>query len=573
MADLRHRLSFVPATQNQHYQSMKRILLSTIMVGALALTSFAGGLLTNTNQSAQFVRMLSRNASLGIDAVYYNPAGVMKLENGFHISLNNQSIFQERQVSSTYPLLNNADYTGTVNAPVYPSGFAVYKMDKLAISAGFGIIGGGGSANFSDGLPSFEIPITDLVPGLAGLSQLPAPLTANVTGYNADLYFDGSSVFMGVQIGASLKISDMLSGYLGVRYVPATNGYNGHIKNIDLKVNGNFVNAQTFLSTTATGASSMAAQASAAATQLSGTASSLSPFISAGAGGLTMSQLQAMGQLSETQVQQLSGALISVGVPSANVGSLTISQIQGTFTTAAGSYTAASQQLTSTAGQLNATAGTLGDKRVDAKQTGAGWTPIVGFNYSPSDRFNLAVKYEHKTDLQLTNSTTRDDLGLFPDGQKSASDIPGMLAVGVGFNPSKLIETQLSYNLYFDKGVSWGNNVRSGMKREIESNSWELALGVQLNLTDRFAFSFGGMTSNPGIADSYQSDFSYSNPSVTAALGFEYKISKKLTFDAGYMNVFYQDVEVPFTRNTVNYKDTYGKTTFGLGFGLTYSIL
>ena len=559
MADLRHRLSFVPATQNQHYQSMKRILLSTIMVGALALTSFAGGLLTNTNQSAQFVRMLSRNASLGIDAVYYNPAGVMKLENGFHISLNNQSIFQERQVSSTYPLLNKADYTGTVNAPVYPSGFAVYKMDKLAISAGFGIIGGGGSANFSDGLPSFEIPITDLVPGLEGLSQLSAPLKANVTGYNADLYFDGSSVFMGVQVGASLKISDMLSGYLGVRYVPATNGYNGHIKNIDLKVDGSFVNAQTFLST-------KAAQISGAATQLSGTASSLNPFISAGAGGLTMSQLQAMGQLSETQAQQLSGALISVGVPSANVGSLTISDIQTTFNAAAGNLSTASQE-------LNFIAGTLGNKLVETEQTGAGWTPIVGFNYSPSDRFNLAVKYEHKTDLQLTNSTTRDDLGLFPDGQKSASDIPGMLAVGVGFNPSKLIETQLSYNLYFDKGVSWGNNVRSGMKREIESNSWELALGVQLNLTDRFAFSVGGMTSNPGIADSYQSDFSYSNPSVTAALGFEYKISKKLTFDAGYMNVFYQDVEVPFTRNAVSYKDTYGKTTFGLGFGLTYSIL
>ena len=62
---------------------MKRTLLVTVLIGAFALTSFAGGLLTNTNQSAQFVRMLSRNASTQIDAVYFNPAGLIKLENGW----------------------------------------------------------------------------------------------------------------------------------------------------------------------------------------------------------------------------------------------------------------------------------------------------------------------------------------------------------------------------------------------------------------------------------------------------------------------------------------------------------
>ena len=54
---------------------MKKSILVTMMVVALALTTFAGGLVTNTNQSAQYVRMLSRNASTQIDAVYFNPAG------------------------------------------------------------------------------------------------------------------------------------------------------------------------------------------------------------------------------------------------------------------------------------------------------------------------------------------------------------------------------------------------------------------------------------------------------------------------------------------------------------------
>ena len=46
--------------------------------------AFAGGILTNTNQSAQFARMLSRNASIDLDAVYFNPAGLTQLQNGFY---------------------------------------------------------------------------------------------------------------------------------------------------------------------------------------------------------------------------------------------------------------------------------------------------------------------------------------------------------------------------------------------------------------------------------------------------------------------------------------------------------
>jgi len=70
---------------------MRKFLIfvaATFISGAL----FAGGIVTNTNQSAAWVRLPSRNASTEIDAVYYNPAGLMKLKNGFHFSVSNQSI-------------------------------------------------------------------------------------------------------------------------------------------------------------------------------------------------------------------------------------------------------------------------------------------------------------------------------------------------------------------------------------------------------------------------------------------------------------------------------------------------
>ena len=57
---------------------MKKLKLVSLAIAmASAAPSFAGGLLTNTNQHVAFNRMMSREASIGIDGVYYNPAGVV----------------------------------------------------------------------------------------------------------------------------------------------------------------------------------------------------------------------------------------------------------------------------------------------------------------------------------------------------------------------------------------------------------------------------------------------------------------------------------------------------------------
>ena len=59
-------------------------LLTIAAAGLLTVNLFAGGLVTNTNQSAAWVRLPARGASTSADAVYFNPAGLMKLDNGFH---------------------------------------------------------------------------------------------------------------------------------------------------------------------------------------------------------------------------------------------------------------------------------------------------------------------------------------------------------------------------------------------------------------------------------------------------------------------------------------------------------
>jgi opacity protein-like surface antigen len=83
----------------------------------------------------------------------------------------------------------------------------------------------------------------------------------------------------------------------------------------------------------------------------------------------------------------------------------------------------------------------------------------------------------------------------------------------------------------------------------------------------------GGLYGDMGVADSYQSDFSYSNPSVTAGAGIEWKIMDALTLDAGFSNTFYQDQTVTFNDPDLgNYNENLTKTTINFAVGLSYSI-
>ena len=65
---------------------MKKLLLILTCVLLCPYLLNAGGIVTNTNQSATWVRTMVRDASTGIDAVYFNPAGLVKLNDGFHFS-------------------------------------------------------------------------------------------------------------------------------------------------------------------------------------------------------------------------------------------------------------------------------------------------------------------------------------------------------------------------------------------------------------------------------------------------------------------------------------------------------
>ena len=79
-----------------------KIALAIVATTTVATSAFAGGPMTNTNQSAAFLRSIARGTSLDADAVYNNPAGVVFMENGFHLGINDQMAYQTRTITSTF---------------------------------------------------------------------------------------------------------------------------------------------------------------------------------------------------------------------------------------------------------------------------------------------------------------------------------------------------------------------------------------------------------------------------------------------------------------------------------------
>ncbi|MFV0590421.1 MAG: OmpP1/FadL family transporter [Draconibacterium sp.] len=545
---------------------MKKLALAAALV-MLLQTAFAGGLLTNYNQSAQYVRMLSRNASLNIDGVFYNPAGLTSLQDGWHFAFYSQTIFQKRKINSDFSYLNNSYYEGETTIPVFPDLYGVYKKDKWAFSLGVGPVGGGGTANFDNGLPSFEIPVSKIVPSLAALSDVSPALAVN--SYDMNMKLEASSIFWGIQLGATYEINKVFSVYGGVRVMPSVNTYKGSITGIMV----NNTPAAAWLTGAATQVGTFASAMQAAADM----PETLSPFLDAG-GSYTLAQLEGANMLNAQQKAQIEAGLVYAGVSPEMISVMNLNQIHAAYVQASPTFQANADQLNATAGVLTQTSGSMNDKEVDVKQKGMGFTPIIGVNINPNEDWNIALKYEHKTYMKLENETTIDEMGLFPDGAKTQNDVPAIFTAGVGYRGLKWLEAQLSYNLYFDKKVSYGNNVRyqtTGMSvpREIDNNYYELALGLQFNLSDKFAISVGGLKSEMGVGDSYQSDFSFSNSSHTLAGGISWKLTDRITLDAGMLNTFYKKETVTFEDPTFgNYNESYQKTTMSFSAGISYSI-
>ncbi len=534
---------------------MKKIILSAAALLA-AISSQAGGLLTNTNQSASFLRNPARDGVIAIDGVYSNPAGVAFLPDGWHFEINNQSAFQTRTIVSGMqlpdyagtpferPMALNADgnergekkFKGEASAPILPSVFVAHNRGKWGFQGGFGVVGGGGKATFDQGLGSFERQVS-LLPGVLAIANstylqrygLDLGLGSNTPGYSVDSYIHGQQYVFGLQLGATYKVHPNVAVYAGFRFDYTWNKYKGSITNITANINGVNENLYNFL-------------------------------------GLKAEQLNA--QAASYQEQSNNYALLAEQAAMSGDAA------------AAERYRAAAEQLAAGA-QLSANGATtmsgyrnqVADKYLDCTQRGWAIDPIIGVDWH-WNKLNVGARLEFTTHFNVQNDTKRDDTGLFTDGVNTPGDIPGLATLGVQYELLPNLRVMGGYHYFFDKNADMADD----KQKLLGGNTMEYNFGVEWDPIKNLTVSAGMQRTKYDLADgAYLTDMSFVTSSYSVGLGATVQLNPRMRITAGYFwtnystfdKVYTQEISLAGQTITANNTDSFTRTNkvFGVGFG------
>lgn len=541
------------------------------LTAAIASSSatFAGGLLTNTNQHVAFNRMMSREASIGIDGVYYNPAGVVFMGEGNHLAINWQAAWQTRTINNDYKLFTNnvnnpttpRDFKGKAVAPVIPSFQYAYNKGRWSFQGNFALTGGGGKCTFDNGLGSFEKIVSETAMGAISLAgavdqvanKLLVPGSINPDGtinpnkfvpmftsdkafgktgsYSFNSYMHGRQYYFGLSAGAAYKVNDNFSVYAGLRGIYATCNYYGYVE--DIKV-GNMPLYQVLDPT----------KENAANIELSCDQSGIgfTPMLAVDykTGRWNFSakyEFKTRLRLKNKSVNQLP----SIG----NLDDNLKNQMNKLFT---GTFMAAGMP------QEQA--------MIKAEQTS---------NKVLEDPTVVATTAALK---QQFDSKINEAIGEYADGKKIAGDIPSLLTVGVGYSPIDELRINVGFHWFDDYNATSYNNRNKKLKKR---GTLEFNAGVEYDVNKKITVSTGWQNTNYGLTDEYMDDKSFVVSSNSVGLGGVYHITKKLDFTVAYFHTFYNHVktseEVTLAPGkTVTYNSDYTRSNnaFAAGVNITF---
>ena len=491
------------------FKDMKKInaIVAGVML-ATATTATAGGILTNTNQSIDFLRNPARDAAIGLDGVYSNPAGVAFLPEGFHLGINWQYAHQTRTIECNNPLFalgrknqgnTTKTFEGVADAPCIPSIQAAYNKGNWSMQFNFSIPGGGGKCEFADGLGSFE----SVVGSIANMLQ---PLGA--TGYDMDGFMEGRNYYFGFQVGTAYKITPDLSVYGGLRLLYGTATYKAKISNIMVNTAGGYLDFGSFL------------------------------------------------QGAETTIDG--------GITKVNAG---ISQYEAAGVAVPAELTAQKAQLEGTKQSLNALQKYSQGVNLLCNQSSVGIAPIIGIDYKVG-RFNFAAKYEFKTQIHMENESTVNEASEIPavnkfrDAEKIDEDSPAQLALGAMWNITDAVRLNLGYHHFYDKDVNWYNNTQD----LLDGGTNEYLAGVEWDITDKLTVSGGTQFTRYQLTDAYMNDMSFVVNSYSLGFGFNYKASDHVTLKAAYFQTNYDNYDRVTSKEPL-VSDSFTRTNRVLGIG------
>lgn len=525
---------------------------------ASSSVSFAGGFLTNTNQNVAFNRMMSREASIGIDGVYYNPAGVVFVGDGHHLSINWQLAYQDRTIENDYNLFTNnvnnpitpREFKGEAFAPVIPSFQYAYNKGRWSFQGNFALTGGGGKCTFDNGLGSFERIVAETamaacglartVDGALGSEMFSSDKAFGKTGkYSYNSYMHGRQYYFGLSLGAAYKVSDNFSVFGGVRGIYATTNYYGYVE--DIKVG----NMPLYMVLDPT-------KKDAANIELSCDQSGIgfTPIIGVDfkTGKWNFSakyEFKTRMRLKNKSVNLVP----SIGNLPANLSSQMTQILTAQFTHAG-----------------------MPAEQAAAKAEAAAAAVLAN---QTVQKTMLGLKNQFDTELD-------EAIGEYEDGKKIAADIPAYLSVGVGYSPIDPLRINVGFHFFDDKNAKAYNN----RQEKLDHGTLEYNAGVEYDINKKLTVSAGWQSTNYGLPEEeattskdkrFMDDKSFVTSSNSVGLGGVWHFNKKMSFTVAYFHTFYQhkktteSVEL-IPGNAINYSADYSRNNnvFAAGIDINF---
>ncbi len=199
-----------------------KILVIVLLIAVFAGSVIGGNIDYLTNRSVNYFRNFARNvATEGADLVSYNPAGLVFLEEGFHISFGNEFFLKDYTIDAVpfWDTTTVETYQSTEPTLFYPDFYAVFRTGDWAVFGAFTVPAGGGSLDYKDGI--YVMPLIE-----TGFQQ-----AINMNPYYFALMNEGSikatSRYLAGTVGASFAASDICSFSLACRYTSALKIYDG----------------------------------------------------------------------------------------------------------------------------------------------------------------------------------------------------------------------------------------------------------------------------------------------------------------------------------------------------------
>ena len=533
-----------------------KLLKAAIVAMALSGTQvvWAGGINTNTNMSTAFGRNLSREGAISIDGVYFNPAGATFLSPGLHLSINWQLITQHRYIDNNYELFANNTEKPTTNrnfkghslAPFFPTVQAAYNWHRFSFQANAGVGGGGGKCTFDDGLGSFEKIVSETALAASGLAstvdgslfnalsgaRVPEQMAQAMVGkngfssdqyfgkqgkYSAQSYMRGRQYYYGVSLGVGYKLTDDLSVFAGARGVYASCNYYGYVRNIKV---GNMPLYQV-LDPTKTNSADIELscdQSGFGVTPILGIDYRLGKWNFS-----AKYEFKTRMRLKNSSVNQFP----SIGNLSDNLAKALNATLQNNNMTA--------DQAT-----------TITDKTLSSKE-------VTGTMTALKAHFDQGIK---------------EATGEYEDGKSIPADLPGIVAVGVGYTPNDALRLTAGFHYYFDKQAHAYNNRNKLLKR----GTMEYSAGVEYDPIKLITVSAGYQRTNYGLSDEYMDDKSFVVSSNSIGTGFMIHLSKKTRVNVSYFHTFYDtkntEKAVQLTEQQAHYVANYSRSNNVFGASL-----